>query len=259
MCKTAKLTDKAHILAYLETDRLYAAYAIGDLEPGMFEQCIWAGAEAGGQLQALALCFHGLSLPVLFLMGDADGLRTILEDALHPERTYINCRPQHLAITQDFCVWDEITPMWRMVLDPARFRPVQSDCLRLEPVHANLLTELYAFGGGGAFSPAQVQKGVFYGVLLDGRLVAAAGTHLVSPTYGVAAVGNVFTRPDYRGRGYGTAVTSAVTAELLRTGFRDVVLNVNQDNATAVHIYERLGFQHYCDFLEGPATAWERT
>ena len=66
MWKTGELTDKSEILAYLETDRLYAAYAIGDLEPGMFEQSTWAGAEAGGHLQALALCFRGLMIPVLF-------------------------------------------------------------------------------------------------------------------------------------------------------------------------------------------------
>ncbi len=85
--------------------------------------------------------------------------------------------------------------------------------------------------------------------------MAAAGPHLVSPTYGVAAVGNVFTHPDYRGRGYGTLTTSAVVAELLGLGMRDVVLNVEQANAVAVRLYERLGFERYCPFLEGPASA----
>ncbi|HUX77330.1 MAG TPA: GNAT family N-acetyltransferase, partial [Anaerolineae bacterium] len=136
-----------------------------------------------------------------------------------------------------------------------RFRPVEGECLRLEPVHARQLTELYALGTGSAFSPAQMERGVFHGVLPDGNLVAAAGTHLVSPTTGVAAVGNVFTHPDYRGQGYGTVTTSAVVAELLQLGIRDVILNVNQDNATAIRIYERLGFERYCPFLEGPASA----
>jgi predicted GNAT family acetyltransferase len=48
--------------------------------------------------------------------------------------------------------------------------------------------------------------------------------------------------------------TSAVVAELLQLGIRDVILNVNQDNATAIRIYERLGFERYCPFLEGPAS-----
>ena len=42
-------------------------------------------------------------------------------------------------------------------------------------------------------------------------------------------------------------------AELLRRGIRDIVLNAGQDNAGAIRIYERLGFECYCPFLEGPA------
>jgi len=253
MWTTHELTDKAQILPFLETDRFYAAYAIGDLEPEMFAQSTWSGAERGGRLQALALHFRGLKPPALFLMGDADGLRAILADVLYPEWVYLTCRMEHLPMTHDFYKWDETTPMWRMVLQPACFRPVEDDCVRLTPAHSNQLTELYAFGGGNAFNPAQLQHGVFYGVLADGQLVAAAGTHLASSTYSVAAVGNIFTHPDYRERGYGTATTSAVVAELLQRGIRDVVLNVSQENKSAIRIYERLGFECYCPFLEGPA------
>ena len=77
-----ELTDKSQILAFLETDRLYAAYAIGDLEPKMFAQSTWAGAEQDGRTEALALYYTGLEPPALFLMGNADGLRAILEDVL---------------------------------------------------------------------------------------------------------------------------------------------------------------------------------
>ncbi|MBL7066093.1 MAG: GNAT family N-acetyltransferase [Anaerolineae bacterium] len=254
MWKTSKLTDKFQILAFLETDRLYGAYAIGDLEPGMFVQSAWAGAERDGRMEALVLHFCGLKPPALLLMGDPDGLRAILEDVLCPEWVYLTCRTKHLPVACDFYEWNETIPMWRMVLQPARFRPVGGDCARLTPAHSDQLAELYALGGGNAFGPAQVPHGVFYGVLADGRLVAAAGTHLVSPTYGVAAVGNIFTHPDYRGRGYGTATTSAVLSELVQHGIRDVVLNVDQKNESAIRIYERLGFERYCPFLEGPAT-----
>jgi GNAT superfamily N-acetyltransferase len=253
--KTGKLTDKSEILAYLETDRLYAAYAIGDLEPGMFEQCTWAGTREAGRLQALILHFRGLDPPALFLMGDAAGLRAILQEELRPPRVYLTCRPEHLSLAREFYAWDETVPMWRMVLPPARFRPVEGDCIRLGPAHADQLAALYALGGGLAFSGAQVEHGVFHGILAEGQLVAVAGTHLVSGTYSVAAVGNIFTHPDYRGQGHGTATTSAVVAELLQRGIRDVILNVGQDNAGAVRIYERLGFERYCPFLEGPAPA----
>lgn len=248
-----ELSDKAQILSFLETDRLYAAYAIGDLEPDLFVQSRWAGVERAGQLRALALHFYGLSPPALFLMGDVDELRVILEGVLFPRRVYLTCREEHLAMIQGFYVWDRKVPMWRMVLPPGSFHAVGGDCVRLSISHADQLAALYALGGGGAFNPAQMGEGVFYGVFTDGQLVAAAGTHLVSPTYRVAAVGNIFVHPDHRGRGHGTVTTSAVVTELLERGICDIVLNVAQDNHLAVHVYEKLGFERYCPFLEGRA------
>jgi len=255
MWKTSRLTDKAQILAALETDRLYAAYAIGDLEPELFAECTWVGASEAGRVQALALHYRGLEPPALFLMGETGGLRAILAGAMCPGRVYLTCRAEHLAMTREFYAWDEVESMWRMVLQRTKFRPVEGDWVRLTPAHADELAELYAFGGGIAFSAAQLEHGVFFGVFTGRHLVAVAGTHLVSPTYGVAAVGNIFTHPEHRGRGYGTAVTSAVVAELLERGIGDIVLNVNQANQVAIGIYERLGFERYCPFLEGPARA----
>ena len=57
------------------------------------------------------------------------------------------------------------------------------------------------------------------------------------------------THVDYRGRGYATAVTGAVTAELLR--FCDqVVLNVRADNPPALQAYRRLGYREHVRFEE---------
>jgi ribosomal protein S18 acetylase RimI-like enzyme len=250
--EVVELVDTARILAYLETDRLYAAYAVGDLEPALFAHCAWLGAQRDGWLQALALHYGGLGFPIVFLMGDADGLRAILEDELHIERAYFTCRQEHLTVMQGFCEWEPI-PMWRMALRPKRFQPVAGGCVPLTFDHAEQLAALYACGEENAFGTAQVPGGAFHGIFEDGRLAAAAGTHLVSPTYGVAAVGNVLTHPDCRGRGYATVATSAVVAELLSRGIRDIVLNVNQKNATAIHVYERLGFERHCPFFEGMA------
>jgi GNAT superfamily N-acetyltransferase len=249
------LTNRSHIQAYLETDRLYAAYAIGDLEPGLFELCEWTGSVVDDRLDALALHYHGLEPPALFVMGSVSGLRAILGQASGPRRVYLTCREERLSVTREFYAWEQVIPMFRMVLPPASFSPVEGHCLRLGTKHAEQLVALYALGGGAvAFSPSQIAGGVFYGASADGQLVAAAGTHLVSPTYGVAAVGNVFTHPEYRGRGYGSATTTAVVAELLALEIRDVVLNVGQENDRAISIYERLGFERYCPFLEGPAS-----
>jgi GNAT superfamily N-acetyltransferase len=201
------------------------------------------------------LHYRGLTPAALFLAGTTGGLRAILEAELRPESVYVTCRPEQMDLALAFYAWPEPVPMWRMVLRPGDFRPVKADCVRLRAVDAAELEALYQSGGGLAFSPAQIEQGVFFGIRTGGKLVSVGGTHLASPNYSVAAVGNVFTHPEYRGRGLGTAVTSAVVVELRRLSIRDIVLNVGQENKGAVRIYERLGFERYCPFFEGPATA----
>ena len=254
--RTARMEDRSEILSYLETDRLYTAYAIGDLEPALFGDCAWAGAWQAGVQRALILHYRGLTPAALFLAGTTGGLRAILEGELRPESVYLTCRSEQLALARGFYEWPAPVPMWRMVLKPGEFRPVAADCVRLGAADARELETLYELGGGLAFSPAQIEQGVFFGIRAGGELVSVGGTHLASPTYGVAAVGNVFTHPEHRGRGLGTAVTSAVVEALQRMAVRNIVLNVGQENKGAIRIYERLGFVRYCPFLEGPATAF---
>lgn len=143
--------------------------------------------------------------------------------------------------------------MLRMAVDRTVFRDVDRlpTVQRLGPGDVPALIHLYSSYGGSAFNPDQLEHGVFYGVRTGARLVAAAGTHVVTARYGIAAVGNVYTRPEARRRGYGTAATTAVVAELLAGPIRDVVLNVAADNDEAQRVYERLGFRVHREFWEG--------
>ena len=100
---------------------------------------------------------------------------------------------------------------------------------------------------------------MYYGIRVGGRLVAAAGTHVISREGRMGVVGNVMTHADFRNRGYAKAVTSAVTAELLRS-CDDVVLNVRSDNPPAIAAYRGLGYAEHCRFEERlarrTASAW---
>jgi ribosomal protein S18 acetylase RimI-like enzyme len=249
MWQVNTLSDKEQILSFLQQDRLYAAYAIGDLEPSLFAHCQWFGAENDGQVKALALFFTGLNPSALFTMRDTDGLAAILASALRPERAYFTCREKHLPVVRAFYALDEVEEMLRMAITPADFRPVAGQTIKLDISHLDALRQLYQLGGGDAFAPYQLRDGVYYGVEVGGQLVSVAGTHLVSPAFGVAAVGNISTHPNHRRRGYATACTSHVLEELLTQGL-DVVLNVNLKNAEAIRVYERLGFRRYCPYIE---------
>jgi ribosomal protein S18 acetylase RimI-like enzyme len=253
-----RLVDSDEIIRFLENDRMYAAYAIGDLEPGFFEQCQWYGSRLAGQLRSMVLLYEGLEPPALFLVGEPLGIAMILRAALRPEQVMFTCRELHLPALRAHYHTGEIDYMLRMTLSANDFRPVAAlGVERLGPGYAGELARLYAIAQGNAFSPFQLARGVFYGVKHKGQLVSAAGTHLVAPTMGVAAVGNVCTYPEYRGRGYASRSTSAVCADLLAMGLM-VVLNVNRNTADAIHIYNKLGFKAHCPFVEGIAARKHR-
>lgn len=252
--RVKRLEDRDEIFSILNKDRLYAAYAIGDLEGGMFDKCQWAATYEDGRATALCLLFKGLVPNAVFCMGQSDGLALILGSAMRPGRVLFAARPDHVSTLRAYYDLEAPERLIRMAVTARTFRPALGRAERLSSQDIHGLNTLYRLGGGSGFAPYQISQGIFYGVRVDGQLVATAGTHVVSPRYGIACVGNVFTHPAYRGRGYASACTSAVVRDVLEAGCGDVVLNVRQDNAPAIQVYQNLGFSEHSRYEEVPGT-----
>jgi predicted GNAT family acetyltransferase len=116
------------------------------------------------------------------------------------------------------------------------------------------LKDLYEKREEPFFLPYMLTSGTYYGIRKDGKLVSAAGTHVTSSTNKIACMGTVFTHPAYRGKGYATICVSKVVEELLLS-HKDIILNVDSKNFSAIRIYEKLGFREHCTFFEATATA----
>lgn len=82
----------------------------------------------------------------------------------------------------------------------------------------------------------------------EGGPVSLAG--FSGPTPNGIRIGPVYTPPEHRGRGYGSAVTAAVTAERLAAGQRFCFLYTDLANPISNRIYMRLGYRRVCDSLE---------
>lgn len=242
-------TDRALLRDFLERDRLYAAYAICDLEEREFSRTKWGVASAADEVVSLVLEYNGPTPQPLFVMGRADGIATILRDLIRPRAAYVAMRAEMTSAVEGLYRVDAGPPMVRMWVDRARFRPYPATVQRILPVEIGDLNRLYQLGFASWLPSSTVAEGVYYGVRVNGSLVAAAGTHVVSPSARLAVIGNVLTHADYRGRGFATAVTGAVTADLLRS-CDQVVLNVRADNPPALSAYRRLGFAEYIRFEE---------
>ncbi len=242
-------SDRGLLRALLERDRIFAAYALCDLDDREFGRARWAVARAGDEPVAVGMEYTGPTPQSMFVAGDADGIASILRSVLRPRAAYIAATPDALpAIALSYRI-EPGPQMVRMRVDRASFRPRLAPVERLLPVEVAELNRLYRLGFTAWLPPGAIAEGVYYGVRIGGRLVAAAGTHVISRTARMGVVGNVMTHADYRGRGLAKAVTSAVTAELLRY-CDDVVLNVRADNPPALAAYRALGYREHCRFEE---------
>ncbi|MEX0785844.1 MAG: GNAT family N-acetyltransferase [Dehalococcoidia bacterium] len=246
------LRDPGELRRMLEPHRAYAAYAIGQLQPALFARSTWLVARSAHG-EALLLHSEGGLGNALFALGTSDALEVLLRLHPGPRHTFLTCQPHHAEIAARHFYLPEDHSMVRMRVDRESFIPVEGYVRRLHGSDARHVNRLYRADGTPAFYTAEnIEDAVYYGAHQDGRMVAVAGTHVVSQRDGIAVIGNVFTHPAYRGRGLGTLVTSAVTKELL-SSCREAVLSVDPENEAAVRAYARLGYREVGRLVEGPA------
>jgi ribosomal protein S18 acetylase RimI-like enzyme len=241
-----RLTDKNEIRTRLHHDPAWSVYALADLAPPMFQKTLWFVPD-------LTLVVQDYGTAILFAMGPGS-VREALECV---------AGPVHLQVQRD--ALDEVTRhaavssprlMWRMMWTGGPVASPNTATSRLTASDVPALQVLYADGESSGespdfFFPSMVADGVFYGIYEGTALVAAAGPHVLAREEGAAAIGNIYTRRDRRGRGLGRRMTSAVLGEL--AGVETICLNVRADNDAALHLYESLGFARHCEFYEAIA------
>jgi ribosomal protein S18 acetylase RimI-like enzyme len=241
--------DRDLLGAFLDRDRIFAAYAIADTDDAEFGRTRWGVAFDDGAPVAVVLEYRGISPQPLFAMGDPAGVGAVLRDVIRTRVAYLAAKPEVVPAVRRHYRVDSAAPMVRMVVDRRGFTPVVGDAVRLDRADTRHLNRLYELGFNAWLPDEAVERAVYYGVRRGTRLIAAAGTHVVSPMNGIAAVGNVYTHREYRGQGLAKVVTSAVTSELLQS-VETVVLNVRADNPPAIAVYEALGYRTHTRFEE---------
>jgi ribosomal protein S18 acetylase RimI-like enzyme len=249
-----RLREREEIRRLLRPRLEYAAYALGQLEPGLFERTRWYTAR-GETGTAVVAHSHGGLGEATFVMGDPDAALAILAIDPGGPATFATCQPVHLDAMARVYRLSHQQPMVRMAVRRETFRPYQRfETVRLTGLDVRRVNALYSTEGGATYyAPEHLDAGLYRGVVVEGKLVAIAGTHVVSPQERVAVVGNVFTHPAYRGRGYAKAATSAVTEALLEL-CDVVVLTVDPRNRPAVAAYRQLGYTEVCELVEASAT-----
>lgn len=243
--------DDSEIGALLERDRVWNSFALADLLPPFRQHTRFVtAARPGERPSALVMVIQHPGFSTVSPFGDVAGVAAILAQTSLPQQTLVQTIADHRPLLEEhYRPAPEWPEMLRMAITAQTFTPAAMPAApdvqvaRLGARDDAEVEEIYRLFPESHFRPDLLDEGVFYGLRAGKRLCAIAGTHVVAEPVGMAVIGNVFTHPDERGKGYAGAVTSAVASDLLARGCRDVVLNVFATNAAAIAVYRRLGFQ----------------
>jgi ribosomal protein S18 acetylase RimI-like enzyme len=240
---------KAEIRRILLTNKAWSIYPLADLDEDLFSHCDWFPLP---NRNALAMVFKGIAIRPIFVLGDAEETRILLEAM--PERTgYLNLLPHQADAAQGIYQYQSRQEMQRMLLEDLRPRPGETIPLTIDD--ADDILKLYATGTGGgiAFAPFQLNTTFFRGIRREGELIAVAGVQVASRSEGVAAIGNIYVHPRHRNQGLAQVVTTAVAQALGEAAIPTIGLNVERSNAPAIAAYEKIGFRRAFSYCEGIA------
>jgi predicted GNAT family acetyltransferase len=252
-----ELRDRDVLAAFFRRRPAVHAYALGDLDDFFWAHTRWLGLKADGRLTQVALVYDEPDPPVLLALAEepvgqmAELLRAAAGSL--PSRLYAHVSPELVGTIAPLA--PVTTPVLHCKLGLVRRETLEvfdtEDVALLGPPDLDEVERFYEQAYPGTwFQPRMLDTGRYVGIRRNGTLVCVAGVHVWSPTWRVAALGNVATLPAARTAGLATAACARLCRMLLDDGIDTISLNVRADNAAAIRTYEKLGFAHACDYVE---------
>lgn len=114
----------------------------------------------------------------------------------------------------------------------------------LSAADAPEMIALTALAFPGYFRARTYELGRYYGIRVEGSLMAMAGERMSLPGY--QEVSAVCTHPALRGRGYAQQLVQRVVMGIRQNGITPF-LHVGAENEPAKQVYEKLGFKARCN------------
>jgi len=222
---------------------------LGDLYSPLLRVSDVYSAIEDNQVVGVCTIYRAFSTPsIVFGTATPEVKRALLENALSEiSDEFISlCHPDDADLFKEYSTVVHCHFEQQMVADPPRHIECNIEVVKVRKNELELLNKFYVDHHAEAWTPIQFRAGPYYCVRRDGKIVSAAGVHLVAPQ--IAQLGNIVTDEAYRNRGFATACTNALVTDLASKG-RIISLFVRIDNAPAIHMYEKLGFHKARDIV----------
>jgi ribosomal protein S18 acetylase RimI-like enzyme len=235
------------------------AYSLGDLDDFFWPHTRWLGWEQDGALAQIVLLYDEPDPPVMLALAESpvSGMGRLLAaiEAELPDAVYAHLSPGLVeTLAPTLLPTSPPIPHRKLgLVDRSRLLGHGDTAVQLGPDDLGEVLAFYERAYPGTwFEPRMLETRRYLGIREAGALVCVAGVHVWSPDWRVAALGNVATLPEARGRGLATAACAQLCLLLLDDGIDVISLNVRADNAAAIAAYDRLGFVHAADYVEMP-------
>jgi ribosomal protein S18 acetylase RimI-like enzyme len=138
--------------------------------------------------------------------------------------------------------WNTVhaSPLVQMVCEKPNLAQDGFPAEELTPADVPEMVALAELTKPGPFGSRTHELGEYLGIRKAKRLVAMAGERLHLPGY--TEVSAVCTHPEFQGHGYARELMSILMRKIIQRG-ETPILHVRQENVSAIHLYEKLGFR----------------
>ena len=240
------LKDKSVIHKFLSSNPSLFLYLIGDLDDFFWPYTRWFAALENGSIKSIGLFYSGES-PAFLLFHEGDPaypdflIRSVKKEL--PDNFYVHLSPGLVNIFGSENIVKNYGHNLRMVLVRKPEPVYDKNIRRLGLSDLEEMKKFYISSyPDNWFDSRMVETGKYFGYFINSNLAGVAGIHVYSREYRIAALGNIATHPDFRGKRIAYKLTSALCKDL-GNDTDTIGLNVKSDNLPAIKCYENAGFE----------------
>ena len=222
---------------------------LGDLYPPCNKETkIFGVFDSNQQMENLFSIYEGFSSPSIVIPYKCKD--KILKEIL----LYLQNHIKNKFVVPSFDLKGDVLREFYDIVDTSRelcmyikkedFQP-ETDIVMVQKYQDKDLEKINYFHGfisAAPYTPSQLESGYYHYIEANSNIIACGGTHFETPK--LAQIGNIYVLPNFRRKGYGIKVVSAITEEILRKK-EYATLFVLEDNFSAISLYKKLGYKNF--------------